>query len=159
MPNRLFLFLLQLERDSVPAMEELRRQFEEAAKAAPPPWTSPVVDLIGDASRAHLFPCFRNPEQRYCGYLSFVEFSDHETRAAILDDLGALALLDRLDEPTFQQRVGAALLAIETVAAFDRIVAKPRYFGEMAEWPKGSGVLADQCQKTASGTCKRWSDA
>jgi hypothetical protein len=65
--------------------------------------------------------------------VSVVEFSDRETRAAILADLAVLALPDGLDEPTFRQRVGAALLAVETVAAFDEFVAQPRYFGEMAD--------------------------
>jgi hypothetical protein len=160
-PNRLFLFLLQLERDSVPATEELRRRFEAASKAAPPPWAWPVVDVIGDAPRGpvSLFPCFRNPEQLYRGYVSVVEFSDHETRAAILDDLGVLALPDRLDEPTFRQRVGAALLAVETIAAFDEFVAQPRYFGEMAEWLRGRGMLADRGQddrKRYLQTLVRW---
>jgi len=160
-PNRLFLFLLQLERESVPATEELRQQFEEAAKAAPPPWISPVVDVTSDAPRGplSLFPCFRNPEQLYRGYVSVVEFSDQETRAAILDDLGVLALPDRLDEPPFRQRVGAALLAVETVAAFDEFVAQPRYFGEMMEWLKGRGVFAEQSQedrKRYLQTLVRW---
>jgi hypothetical protein len=160
-PNRLFLFLLQLERDSIPATEELRRQFEEAAKAAPPPWTPPVVDVAGDAPRASpaLFPGFRNPEQLYRGYVSVVEFSDYETRAAILDDLEALSLPDGLDEPAFRQRVGAGLLAIATVRAFDDFVGQPRYFGEMAEWLKGRGVLADQSQedrKRYLQTLVRW---
>lgn len=160
-PNRLFLFLLQLERDSVPATEELRRQFEEAAKAAPPPWTPPVVDVTGDAPRGplSLFPCFRNPEQLYRGYVSVVEFSDQETRAAILDDLEVLSLPNGLDEATFRQRVGAALLAVERVAAFDEFVMQPRYFGEMAEWLKERGVLADQShedRKRYLQTLVRW---
>ncbi len=160
-PNRLFLFLRQLERESVPATEELRRQFEEAAKAAPPPWSSPEVYVTADELRGPpiLFPCFRNPEQLYRGYVSVIEFSDHETRAAILDDLGLLALPDRLDEPTFRQRVGMALLTVETVAAFDEFVAQPRYFGEMAEWLKGRGVLAEQSQedrKRYLQTLVRW---
>jgi hypothetical protein len=145
-PNRLFLFLTQLERDSTPATEELRRRFEEAAKAAPPPWTPPLVELTGDAPHGEPspFPRFRHPERLYQGYLSVLEFSDHETRALVLDDLGVLALPDGLDEPAFRQRVGAALLAIDTVAAFDQFVAHPRYFGEMAEWLKARGVLTER---------------
>jgi hypothetical protein len=148
-PNRLFQFLLQLERDAVPATEELRRKFEEAGKTVSPPWTPPGVDLIGDAPRGppSLFPCFRNPEQLYRGYVSVVEFSDQETRTAILDDLEALSLPDGLDEPTFRYRVGASLLTVDTVRAFDEFVSHPRYFGEMAEWLKDRGVLPDQGQE------------
>jgi hypothetical protein len=160
-PNRLFLFLLHLERDAVPATAELRRKFEEAVKAAAPPRTPAVVDVTGDAPRGppSLFPCFRNPEQLYRGYVSVVEFSDHETRAAILDDLEALALPDGLDEPAFRQRVGAGLLSLEMVRNFDEYVGHPRYFGEMAEWLKGRGVLADQSQENRKRylqTLVRW---
>jgi hypothetical protein len=160
-PNRLFLFLLQLERDSIPATEELRRQFEDAAKAAPPPWTPPSIDVAADTPRASpaLFPAFRNPEQLYRGYVSIVEFSDYETRAAILDDLMALSLPDGLDEPAFRQLVGAALLAVETVAAFDEFLSQPRYFGAMTEWTKGRGVLAKHSQedrKRYLQTLVRW---
>ncbi len=160
-PNRLFLFLLHLERAAIQATEELRRKFEAGVTAAAAPWTPPVVDVTGDAARGPpaIFPCFRNPEQLYRGYVSVVEFSDHETRAAILDDLGVLALPDGLDEPTFRQRVGAALLAVETVAAFDQFVAQPRFVGEMAEWLKGRGVLAEQSQedrKRYLQTLVRW---
>jgi hypothetical protein len=76
------------------------------------------------------------------GYVSVVEFSDQETRAAVLGDLATLALPDGLDEPGFRQHVGAALLADGLVSAFDEFVARPRYFGEMAEWLKSKGVLA-----------------
>src|SRR5262249_44053895 len=79
--NRLYLFLRKLERDSIPATEELRRRYEDAAKAAPPPWNPPVVELTSYAP--HMppspFPRFRHPERLYQGYLSIVEFSDHET--------------------------------------------------------------------------------
>jgi hypothetical protein len=147
--NRLYLFLRKLERDSIPATEELRRRYEDAAKAAPPPWNPPVVELTSYAP--HMppspFPRFRHPERLYQGYLSIVEFSDHETRAVVLDDLGVLALPEGLDEPGFRQRVGAALLAIDVVAAFDQFVVKPRYFGEMVEWLKARGVLADWGQE------------
>ena len=54
---------------------------------------------------------------------------------------------------------GAALLAVETVAAFDEFVVQPRYFGEMAEWLKGRGVLAEQSQedrKRYLQTLVRW---
>jgi hypothetical protein len=91
--------------------------------------------------------------------VSVVEFSDYEARAAILDDLFVLALPDGLDEPAFRQRVGAGLLAIAAVMAFDEFVGQPRYFGEMAEWLKGQGVLADQSQedrKRYLQTLVRW---
>jgi hypothetical protein len=160
-PNRLFLFLLHLERGAVPATEELRRKFEEVVKTAAPPWITPGVDVTEDAPRIlpSLFPAFRNPEQLYRGYLSVVEFSDQETRAAILDDLEALSLPADLDEPTFRHRVGACLLADDTVRAFDEFVSQPRYFGEMAEWLKSRNVLADQSQedrKMYLQTLVRW---
>jgi len=160
-PNRLFLFLLHLERDAVPATEELRRKFEEAVKAAAPQLTLPVVEVTGDAPRGppSLFPCFRNPEQLHRGYVSVVEFSDPEARAAILDDLAVLALPDGLDEPTFRERVGVRLLAVGSVRAFDEFVTQPRYFGEMVEWLKGRGVLADQSpedRKLYLQTLVRW---
>lgn len=160
-PNRLFLFLLHLERNAVPATEDLRRKFEEAVKAAAPLLPPPIVDVPFDAPPGppSLIPCFRNPEQLYRGYLSVVEFSDPEARTAILDDLEALALPDGLDESTFRQRVGAGLLAVETVRAFDEFVSQPRYFGEMAEWLKGRGVLADQSledRKMYLQTLVRW---
>ena len=90
-PNRLFLFLLHLERNAVPATEDLRRKFEEAVKAAAPLLPPPIVDVPFDAPPGppSLIPCFRNPEQLYRGYLSVVEFSDPEARTAILDDLEA----------------------------------------------------------------------
>ena len=91
------------------------------------------------------FPRFRHPEQLYRGYVSVVEFSDHDTRAAILDDLAMLGLPDQLDEPAFRQRAGVAFLAFEIVAALDEFVARPRYFGEMSEWSETRGVLAGQC--------------
>ena len=73
--------------------------------------------------------------------------------------LRLLALPDGLDESTFRQRVGAGLLAVETVRAFDEFVSQPRYFGEMAEWLKGRGVLADQSledRKMYLQTLVRW---
>jgi hypothetical protein len=160
-PNRLIMFLLQLEREAVPATEELRRKFEKAVTAAEPPSTPPVVDVMGDPPRGppSLFPCFRDPERLYRGYVSVIEFSDDDTRAAILDDLAVLALPDGLDEPDFRQRVGVGLLAVDTVRAFDEFVAQPRYFGEMAEWLRGGGVLADQSQedrKMHLQTLVRW---
>jgi hypothetical protein len=160
-PNRLFLFLMRLERESVPASEELRRQFEEAVKAGPPPPDFPVVRIPEAAVDGvmPLFPRFRSPEWLYRGYISVVEFNDRETRSVILDDLEALALPDGLDEPAFTQRVGAGLLALEQVRAFDELVSQPRYFGEMAEWLKGRGVLADQSQedrKRYLQTLVRW---
>ena len=160
-PNRLFSFLLHLERGAVPATEELRRKFEEAAKAAAPPWISSDIDLTEDTPRVltSLFPSFRNPEQLYRGYISVVEFSDQETRAAILDDLETLCLPAGLDEPTFRQRVGACLLAVNSVRAFDEFVSRPRYFGEMAEWLKSRNVLVDQSQedrKMYLQTLVRW---
>jgi hypothetical protein len=58
-PNRLFQFLLHLEREAVSATEELRRKFEEAAKAAGPPRALPIVDLTAHVPfrPAALFPC------------------------------------------------------------------------------------------------------
>jgi hypothetical protein len=160
-PNRLFLFLAQLERDSIPATEELRRRFEEAAKAAPPPWAPAVIELTGATPHGPSlpFPRFRHPERLYQGYLSIVEFSDLETRALVLDDLGTLAVPDGLDEPGFRQYIGVALFSIELVTSFDEFVTKPRYFGEMAEWLKAKGVLAKQSQEDCKlylQTLVRW---
>lgn len=148
-PTRLFLFLSRLERESVVATDDLRRRFEEALKDAPPPWTPPDVDLTGEAPRGPPvpLPLFRNPERLYPGYVSITEFHDPETRAAILEDLGTLALPDGLDEPTFRNRVGADLLAMDPIAAFDQFVAQPHYFGEMAEWLRARGVLAGHGQE------------
>jgi hypothetical protein len=128
------------------ATDELRRRFEEVLKTVPPPWTPPDLELTGEASRGppSPFPRFRNPERLYSAYLSIAEFNDLETRAAILEDLGTLALPDGLDERTFRHDVGSALLAMDLIAAFDEFVSRPRYFGEMAEWLRSSGVLAEQ---------------
>jgi hypothetical protein len=144
-PNILFQFLSQLERESVVATEELRQRFEEATKAGPPPWKAPEVELIGPPARTSPwpFPRFRNPERLYSGYLSILDFGDGDIRASILDDLATLNLPEGLDEPGFQQRVGAALLAIPLIAEFDVFVMQPRYFGAMVEWMKGKGVLPD----------------
>lgn len=144
-PNRLFLFLLRLERECVPATEELRRQFEEAENTVSRPTSYPTIEMPVASIQAPVapFPRFRNPEGLYRGYVSVVEFSDHETRAAVLDDLLVLALPDGLDEPRFRSGVGVALLADGFVSAFDRFVAQPRYFGEMADWLKRSGLLPD----------------
>src|SRR5262249_26020752 len=152
-------FLLQLERESVPATEELRGEFEEVAKTAPPKWSPPAVEMIGNMAQAPLFPSFRNPEQLYRGYLSVVNFSDNEARAAILGDLALLPLPDGLDESTFRERVGAELLTLRTVAAFDEFVGQPRFFGEMAEWLKAHGILADKTpddRKRYLQTLIRW---
>ena len=92
-PNRLFLFLRHLERDASSGNRGTAAEVRGGSESVvAPPWTSPVVDVTGDVPRGpvSLFPCFRNPEQLYRGYVSVVEFSDHETRAAILDDLGVL---------------------------------------------------------------------
>jgi hypothetical protein len=160
-PNRLFLFLLQLEREAVAAREELRQKFEEAVKAAPPALPRPTIEVGGQASQGTppLFSSFRNPEQLYRGYLSVVEFNDPDTRAAILDDLAALSLTDGLDEATFRQRAGAALLKVDLIQTFDAFVRQARYFREMAEWLRNRGVLADQGQderKMYLQTLVRW---
>ena len=160
-PNRLFIFLTQLERESVPATEDLRRQFEEAVKAAPPPRNLPVVAIPEPSQQRTIFPFprFRSPEWLYRGYLSLAEFGDQETRAVVLDDLGVLSLPDGLDEMTFRKRIGDALLADKSIAAFDQFVARPRYFGDMADWIKARGVLADQSQddrKRYLQTLIRW---
>jgi hypothetical protein len=120
-----------------------------------------VVHASRDATPGSpaLFPCFRNPEQLNRGYVSVVEFSDHRTRAAILNDLEVMALPDGLDEAAFRQRIGAALLKVETVAAIDEFVARPRYFGEMADWLKARGVFGEQSQedrKRYLQTLVRW---
>ncbi len=148
-PNRLFQFLLHLERDAIVATEKLRQKFEEAVKTVPAPPEYPVVPLPALPPRiaGDPFPRFRSPERLYIGYISVVEFSDQETRAAVLCDLATLALPDGLDEPEFRQRVGTALLADGMVSAFDEFVARPRYFGEMAEWLKDKGVLAGREQE------------
>jgi hypothetical protein len=149
-PNRLFLFLAQMEAECVPATEELRLRFEEAMKAAPPPASYPEVPLPSPAPRGPPppFPQFRSPERLYRGYLSLAEFSDPETRAAILQDLHVLSLPDGLDEATFRTRVGTALLAVDLIVAFDGFVRQPRFFGEMAEWlapmPQCAGLDAEQ---------------
>lgn len=160
-PNRLFQFLRHLERSAVLATEELRQRFEEAVKAAPPSWTPPVVSIGGESTRGPStpFPNFRNPEQLYRCYLSVAELSDPDSRTAVLDELEVLSLPDGLDEAAFRQRVGAILLAREFVAAFDKFVAQPRYFGEMADWLLAQGILPDhnaEEQKRYLQTLIRW---
>jgi hypothetical protein len=124
-PNRLFLFLLQLEQECVPATDELRRQFEEAVKASPPPAGYQAVQIPEPRRQepATPFPRFRIPEWLYRGYLSVVEFSDHETRGAILSDLETLSLPDGLDEGQFRERIGSALATVGIASAFDCVPA------------------------------------
>jgi hypothetical protein len=52
-----------------------------------------------------------------------------------------------LDENSFKEFIGQALLANPDFAAFDAFVSQPRFFGEMAEWLKARGVFADQSQE------------
>ena len=73
--------------------------------------------------------------------------------------LSVLALPDGLDEVTFRSRVGTRLLEVEAIRAFDEFVTQPRFFGEMAEWLKAAGVLADHGQddrKRYLQTLVRW---
>jgi len=135
-PNRLFLFIRHLERTSVPATDELRCQLEDAVRSAPPIPAYPQVEIAAPKvfEVPPLFPSFRSPDHLYEGYLSVRTFRDLETRAAILDDLEALALPEGPTEKDFGEKVAAALLALPVIAAFDEFVARPRFFGEMAEW-------------------------
>jgi hypothetical protein len=135
-PNRLFLFVRHLERTSVPATDELRCQLEDAVRSAPPMPACPEVKIAGpkEVDVSLLFPSFRSPDHLYEGYLSVQTFRDLETRAAILDDLEILSLPEGLTDQEFGEKVGAALLAHPVIAAFDAFVARPRFFGEMAEW-------------------------
>jgi hypothetical protein len=135
-PNRLFLFIRHLERTSVPATDELRCQIEDAARSAPPMPAYPKVEIAAPKAVEvpPLFPSFRSPDRLYEGYLAVRTFRDLETRAAILDDLEVLALPEGLTEKDFGEKVAAALLALPVIAAFDEFVARPRFFGEMAEW-------------------------
>jgi hypothetical protein len=48
--------------------------------------------------------------------------------------LEVLSLPDGLSEAVFKDRVAAILLTLPLIAAFDDFVARPRFFGEMAEW-------------------------
>jgi hypothetical protein len=148
-PNRLFLFLMRMERESIQATEELRQQFEKAARIAPVSPAHPEIILpkLVAWETTHPFPRFRIPERLYQGYVTVVGFSNPETRAAMLCDLFDLALPDNLDEAEFCQRVGAALLADAMISAFDQFVARPRYFGEMAEWLKRRSVPAAHGQE------------
>ena len=145
-PNKIFLFLAKLERESVVATEELRQRFEAVAKASSPPTKVPEVEVIGPPARpaAWPFPRFRDPERLHSAYLSILAFGDTDIRTAILDDLAALTLPEGLDEADFRRRVGAAILAIPLLAEFDAFVLHPRYFGSMAEWMKDKGVLPDR---------------
>ncbi len=147
-PNAVFLFLRQLERSSVAGTEEMRRRLELAAATVVPP-TRPDTDdpPVGNPIPTSPFPSFRSPDRLYEGYLSVRGVRDPETRAAILDDLSDLRLPDGLDEASFRERVGQALLSRPDVAAFDSLVEQPRYFGEMADWLKSRGVLADWGQE------------
>jgi len=160
-PNRLFLFVRDLERTSVLATPELRQRLEEAADASPPPPIYPLTEMppLGPTMPARPFPSFRSPDRLYGAYRSIQEFRDPETRDAVLDDLLVLSLPDGLDETAFRDRFGRALLARDDIAAFDEFVARPRYFGEMAEWLKARGVLADQDQEARKRylqTLVRW---
>ena len=144
-PNRLFLFLRQIEIESIPATEELQKRFEDAANSAPLPLTPPNLEIaVTSASRRSPFPSFRNPERLYQGYRSVTEFNDPEMRAAVLDDLVTLALPDGLDESSFRQRVGSALLSIELLSALDAFVSEPKFFGEITDWLKKESLLAGQ---------------
>jgi hypothetical protein len=160
-PTSVFLFLSQLERESVVATEELRQCFEEATKVGPPSWIVPSVVVTGPSARAPTwpFPRFRNPERLHSAYLSILDFGDPDIRVSILDDLSVLDLPEGLDESEFRKRVGAALLAMPLIAEFDAFVMQPHYFGEMAEWMKSKGVLPDHGQeerKRYLQTLVRW---
>lgn len=160
-PNSVFLFLARLERESIVATEELRRRFEEATKVVPPPWETPTVEMHGAPPRASNgpFPRFRNPERLYSAYLSVTGFSDSDIRASIFDDLVELNLTEGLDEPSFCRQVGAFLLATPLITDFDQFVLTPRYFGAMADWLKGQGVLTNRGQeerKRYLQTLVRW---
>ena len=61
-PNRVFRFLLNLEREAVPATAELRQRFEEAARDVPAPWSPTAVFPEGTNPTAiSQFPSFRDP--------------------------------------------------------------------------------------------------
>jgi hypothetical protein len=49
--------------------------------------------------------------------------------------------------PSCYPRFTRKTAQVELIAAFDDLVAKPRYFGEMLEWLKSRGVLAEQGQE------------
>lgn len=144
-PNRVFAFLTQLEREAIVATQAIRERLEAAVKSVPPTPAVAHVELAGEPARqppTH-FPRFRNPERVYSGYLSILTFGDQDTRVTVLDDLATLNPPDGLDEVAFRQHVAKRLLALPEIAAFDVFVAQPRYFGEMAEWLRARGVLAD----------------
>lgn len=145
-PNQLFLFARRLERTSVPATDELRCQLEDAVRTAPLMSASPEVEVAipKPVDVSPLFPSFRSPDRLYEGYLSVRTFHDLETRAAILDDLDVLSLPEGLTEKEFGEKVAAALLALPVIAAFDKFVARPRFFGEMAEWLRNREEFAGQ---------------
>lgn len=145
-PNRIFLFVRRIERTSVPATDELRSQFEDAVRSTPPMSACPELEIaVPNADDASpLFPSFRSPDHLYEGYLSVRNFHDLETRAAILDDLEVLSLPEGLTEKEFREQVAAVLLALPVVAAFDEFVARPRFYGEMAEWLRTKAEFARQ---------------
>lgn len=64
-PNKFFLFLSRLERESRVATEELRRCFEEMTKSGPLPLAAPVVELTGSPRLIPqwIFPRFRSRER------------------------------------------------------------------------------------------------
>jgi hypothetical protein len=144
-PNRVFAFLTQLEREAIVATQAIRDRFEAAVKIVPSFPVAPRVELPGEPARQPPtpFPRFRNPERVYSGYLSVLTFGDPDTRVTVLDDLATLNLPDGLDEAAFRLHVAKQLLALPEIAAFDAFVAQPRYFGEMAEWLRSRGVMAD----------------
>jgi hypothetical protein len=160
-PNRLFLFVRQLERSSFPATAELRQRLEDAARVSPLPPTCQPIEMppVGPLMPARLFPSFRSPDRLFEAYYSVHEFRDPEARDAVLDDLLALSLPEGLEQTGFKEFVGQALLANPDFAAFDVFVAQPRYFGDMAEWFKARGMLANQDQsnqKRYLQTLLRW---
>lgn len=135
-PMALFLLVRRLERISIPATDELRRQIEEAILSIPSPPDIPEFTMPSAiaARVSSLFPSFRSPDRLFDGYLSVRDFRDPEARAALLDDLETLSPPHGLSEEEFNAFVSAALLKHPVVAAFDAFVSQPRYFGELVEW-------------------------
>ena len=138
-PTMLWAFVLRLNRESILATPALRKEVENAAinlrvvLRTIPQIHVEAVDAFPRRDIQAWFPTFRFPARLYDAYQSLEEVA-RDSRRAALNDLSWIGCSEGLSATEFHAVVREWLLAQPLVMKLDKILNRPRRFGELVDW-------------------------
>lgn len=153
-PTMLLALALRLRREAVLATQEMRDAVEKAASLQRQALSDLAVDAqafqheqLSEFSDKLWVPTCRFPNRLYAAYQS-LESLPAATRDAALEDLSWISCPDNLSRGAFDAFIRDWLLRRPVVQELDRLLRRPKRFGELSAWLKRR--MPERCPNISS---------